>query len=183
MIKTFLCKETEKIFNRSFSGQFPAEVQHLTAMKMRMLNRAYTQSDLKNPPRNRFELVRSGNTVKYSLTIKSSWKLNFTASDGNLFEVELTNITVKNSANEKSGFQPVHPGEILENEFLKPLNLSQNKLAIAIKVPPRRINEIVLRKRKITADTAIKLAKYFDMSPEFWMGLQSDYELDIALQE
>jgi len=76
---------------------------------------------------------------------------------------------------------PVHPGEILEEEFLKPLNLSQNKLAIAINVPPRRINEIVLKKRKITADTAIRLAKYFNMSPEFWLGLQMDYDLDIAI--
>ncbi|GBD92190.1 putative HTH-type transcriptional regulator YbaQ [bacterium BMS3Abin04] len=75
---------------------------------------------------------------------------------------------------------PLHPGEILKEEFLKPLNLSQNKLAVAINVPPRRINEIVLRKRKITADTAIRLAKYFNMSPEFWLGLQMDYDLDIA---
>jgi len=75
---------------------------------------------------------------------------------------------------------PLHPGEILEEEFLKPLNLSQNKLALTIGVPPRRINEIVLQKRKITADTAIRLAKYFNMSPEFWLGLQIDYDLDIA---
>ena len=75
---------------------------------------------------------------------------------------------------------PLHPGEILLEEFLKPMGLSQNKLAIEIKVPPRRINEIVLQKRKITPDTALRLAKYFDMSPEFWLGLQMDYELDLA---
>lgn len=74
----------------------------------------------------------------------------------------------------------VHPGEILNEEFLKPMGLSQNKLALAIKVPPRRINEIVLKKRKITPDTALRLAKYFKMSAEFWLGLQMDYELDIA---
>lgn len=78
-------------------------------------------------------------------------------------------------------FTPIHPGEILVEEFLKPLKLSQNKLAVAINVPPRRINEIVLQKRKITADTAIRLAKYFNMSPEFWLGLQMDYDLDIAM--
>ena len=60
------------------------------------------------------------------------------------------------------------------------MGLSQNRLAIEIKVPPRRINEIVLGKRKITPDTALRLAKYFKMSPEFWLGLQMDYELDIA---
>ena len=65
-------------------------------------------------------------------------------------------------------------------EFLKPMNLSQNRLALAIGVPPRRINEIVLGKRGITADTALRLARYFNMSPQFWMGLQMDYELDEA---
>ncbi len=75
---------------------------------------------------------------------------------------------------------PVHPGEILEEEFLKPMGLSQNRLALALGVPARRINEIVLRKRGITADTALRLARYFKMSPQFWLGLQMDYELDLA---
>ncbi len=76
--------------------------------------------------------------------------------------------------------EPVHPGEILLEEFLKPMNLSQNRLALAIGVPPRRINEIVLRKRGVTAETALRLARYFGMSPQFWMGLQMDYALDVA---
>lgn len=75
---------------------------------------------------------------------------------------------------------PIHPGEILEEEFLKPLDLSQNKVAIALGVPARRINEIVLGKRSITADTALRLARYFRNSPQFWLGLQMDYELDRA---
>lgn len=73
---------------------------------------------------------------------------------------------------------PVHPGEILQEEFLKPMNLSQNRLALDIRVPARRINEIVHGKRRITADTALRLAKYFKMSPQFWLGLQMDYDLD-----
>ena len=76
---------------------------------------------------------------------------------------------------------PVHPGEILFEEFLKPMGLSQNQLAINIGVPPRRINEIVHGKRRVTADTALRLAKYFKMSPEFWLGLQMDYELDLEM--
>jgi antitoxin HigA-1 len=75
---------------------------------------------------------------------------------------------------------PVHPGEILQKEFLEPMGLSQNRLALALGVPARRINEIVLGKRGITADTALRLARYFKMSPQFWLGLQMDYELDIA---
>ena len=76
---------------------------------------------------------------------------------------------------------PIHPGEILQLEFLEPMELSQNQLARDIGVPPRRINEIVLGKRRITADTALRLAKYFNMSAEFWLGLQMDYDLDVEL--
>jgi len=75
---------------------------------------------------------------------------------------------------------PVHPGEVLLEEFLKPMGLSQNRLALQIGVPPRRINEIVLGKRGITADTALRLARYFGTSPQFWLGLQMDYDLDVA---
>ena len=75
---------------------------------------------------------------------------------------------------------PVHPGEILIEEFLKPMSLSQNKLAKALFVPARRINEIVLGKRAITADTALRLGKYFDMEPEFWLNLQTRYGLELA---
>jgi len=74
--------------------------------------------------------------------------------------------------------EPLHPGEVLLAEFLEPMGLSQNRLALDIGVPPRRINEIVLGKRRITADTALRLARYFRMSPQFWMGLQMDYDLD-----
>jgi addiction module HigA family antidote len=76
---------------------------------------------------------------------------------------------------------PVHPGEVLLEEFLKPLELSQTRLALSVGVPPRRINEIVLGKRRITADTALRLARYFDTTPQFWLGLQSGYDLDVAM--
>ena len=75
---------------------------------------------------------------------------------------------------------PVHQGEILLEQFLKPMELSQNRLAIAISVPPRRINEIVKGNRRVTADTAMRLARYFSMTPQYWMGLQADYDLDVA---
>ena len=74
----------------------------------------------------------------------------------------------------------IHPGEVLLEEFLKPKDLSQNAIARAIGAPPRRINEIVLGKRGITADTAIRLAKHFGTSEQFWMGLQADYDLEEA---
>jgi addiction module HigA family antidote len=75
--------------------------------------------------------------------------------------------------------EPVHPGEVLMEEFLRPLELSQNRLALDIRVPARRINEIVLRRRGVTANTALRLAKYFGTTPQFWLGLQADYDIDV----
>jgi addiction module HigA family antidote len=75
---------------------------------------------------------------------------------------------------------PVHPGEVLLEEFLKPLELSQTRLALSMGVPPRRVNEIVLGKRRVTAETTLRLARYFDTTPQFWLGLQADYDLDVA---
>ena len=75
--------------------------------------------------------------------------------------------------------EPVHPGEVLFEEFLKPLGLSQHRLALDIGVDARRINEIVLKKRSVSANTALRLARYFNTSAEFWLGLQAQYDLDI----
>jgi addiction module HigA family antidote len=74
----------------------------------------------------------------------------------------------------------IHPGEILLEEFLKPMDISQNRLARAMDVPPRRINEIVHGKRAVTADTAIRLALALGTSEQFWMGLQADFDLEEA---
>jgi addiction module HigA family antidote len=75
---------------------------------------------------------------------------------------------------------PVYPGETLQRESWKPMGLRRNRLALPIRVPTRPINEIFLGKRGTTADTALRLARYFKMSPQFWLGLQMDYELDVA---
>ncbi|MHB8495086.1 MAG: HigA family addiction module antitoxin [Casimicrobiaceae bacterium] len=74
----------------------------------------------------------------------------------------------------------IHPGEVLREEFLTPMGISQNAVARAIRVPPRRINEIVLGKRAITADTALRLAHYFGTSEQFWMVLQASFDLEEA---
>jgi len=82
----------------------------------------------------------------------------------------------------KKILSPIHPGEVLSEEFLRPMSLSQNRLALNIGVPARRINEIVLGKRSISADTALRLAKFFGNSAEFWLGLQAQYDLDVTAQ-
>ena len=75
--------------------------------------------------------------------------------------------------------EPIHPGEILQEEFLEPMGISQYRLSKDVSVPPRRINEIVHGKRAITANTALRLAKYFGTTPQFWLNLQSHYDLEV----
>lgn len=83
----------------------------------------------------------------------------------------------------KQKHAPVHPGEILEEEFLKPLKISQYRLAKDIRVSARRINEIVLGKRSISADTALRLSRYFGNSATFWMNLQAQFDLEISSEK
>jgi len=82
-----------------------------------------------------------------------------------------------------NGMRAIHPGEILREEFLIPMEISANALAIALQVPAPRINDIVRERRGITADTALRLARYFGSSAEFWLGLQDDYDLKIRQKE
>ena len=83
----------------------------------------------------------------------------------------------------KDRLPPIHPGEILREEFLSPLGMSAHELAMALRVPATRINDIVNEKRGITADTALRLARYFGTSAELWTGLQADYDLRLARHE
>lgn len=77
-------------------------------------------------------------------------------------------------------YPPIHPGEVLMEDFIKGFGITQNKLAVSIGVPPRRINEIVHGKRAITADTALRLGRYFGLEAQFWLNLQSRYDLELA---
>ncbi|KGF20707.1 HigA family addiction module antitoxin [Pseudoglutamicibacter albus] len=77
-------------------------------------------------------------------------------------------------------YEPIHPGEVLMEDFIEGFGITQHKLAVSIGVPPRRINEIVHGKRAITADTALRLGRYFGVEPQFWLNLQSRYELEMA---
>ena len=80
----------------------------------------------------------------------------------------------------KNRLPPIHPGEILREEFLFPLGMSANELALALRVPATRINDIVKERRGITADTALRLSRYFGTTPKFWMNMQASWELEVA---
>ncbi|MGO4295872.1 HigA family addiction module antitoxin [Glutamicibacter sp. MCAF14] len=87
---------------------------------------------------------------------------------------------MSNSSTITEKWAPIHPGEVLMEDFINGFGITQNKLAVSIGVPPRRINEIVHGKRAITADTALRLGRYFGIDPQFWLNLQSHYELELA---
>src|SRR6185312_4021231 len=116
-------------------------------------------------------------------TASASTRNGVSASFG---EMEVRKMLNLSTTTETDVIEPIHPGEILMEDFIDGFGITQNKLAVSIGVPPRRINEIVHGKRGITADTAIRLARYFGTSDEFWMNLQSNYELRLerrALRE
>lgn len=87
---------------------------------------------------------------------------------------------MSNSSTTTEKWAPIHPGEVLMEDFIKGFGITQNKLAVSIKVPPRRINEIVHGERAITADTALRLGRYFGIDAQFWLNLQSHYDLELA---
>jgi len=81
-----------------------------------------------------------------------------------------------------NNMRPIHPGEIIKEEYLAPLNMSANALAVALRVPAPRINDVIRQKRGISIDTALRLARYFNTTPQFWMNLQISYDLKMAKQ-
>jgi antitoxin HigA-1 len=83
----------------------------------------------------------------------------------------------------RNGMRPIHPGEVLREEYLVPLNMSAHALAIALRVPAPRVNDIVRERRGVTPDTALRLARYLGTTPEFWLNLQSSFDLKVAAME
>ncbi|WP_425469608.1 HigA family addiction module antitoxin [Paraburkholderia unamae] len=178
-IQNFHDKETALIWSGAQSRRLPVEIQQVARRKLRMLNAALALAlaDLRVPPANRLEAltgIARTNTVSVSTT-SGGYVSNGTAA---------TPMTSKSSTTTEvrtmKKLRNVHPGEVLQEEFLTPMEMSQNALARAMKVPPRRINEIVHGARSVTADTALRLSIVFGTSPQFWMNLQSDYDLEEA---
>jgi len=179
MIRNFADKEAEKIWGGTASRRLPADIQPAARRKLRMLGNAFVLDDLRIPPAIGSRLSRAaarvstasgstinGGSVSNGLKVTpTTWKSSITT--------ETSELTMKTLPN-------IHPGEVLLEEFLTPMGISQNALARAAGVPPRRINEIVLGKRSVTADTAVRLAAALGTSERFWLGLQADYDLEEA---
>jgi addiction module HigA family antidote len=172
MIQSFADPETELIWSGRRSRKLPADIQNVALRKLRFLNQARVLGDLLSRPAialRRYGLIGRDNTRSGSTT-SGAYVLYGTRED--LHMSKSSTIMARSSL-----LANPHPGEILLEEFLKPMGLSQNALARSIHVAPRRINEIVLGKRDVTADTDLRLARYFGLSEGFFLGLQMDYDL------
>ena len=172
MIQSFADAETRLIWSGRQSRRLPPDIQPVALRKLRLLNQARVLNDLRVPPGNRLEALKADRQGQHSQgsTIAGGSVLSGTREDQLVSKSSITTA--------KAALLPnPHPGEILLEDFLKPLELSQNALARAVHVPPRRINEVVLGKRDVTADTDLRLARYFGLSEGFFLGLQMDYDL------
>ena len=170
MIQGFADSETELIWSGRRSRKLPADIQNVALRKLRLLNQARVLGDLRVPPGNRLEALRADRQGQHSIMINGVFVLYGMREDRHVSKSSTT------TSRSGSLLNP-HPGEILLEEFLKPMGLSQNALARAVHVAPRRVNEIVLGKRDVTADTDLRLARYFGLSEGFFLGLQMDYDL------
>jgi antitoxin HigA-1 len=172
MIQGFIDSEAELIWSGRRSRKLPADIQNVALRKLRLLNQARVLSHLRVPPGNRLEALRGivRDSIRSGSMINGAFVLDGMKED--------RHVSKSSTITSKVGLLPnPHPGEILLEEFLKPMGLSQNALARAVHVAPRRINEIVLGKRDITADTDLRLARYFGLSEGLFLGLQMDFDL------
>jgi addiction module HigA family antidote len=146
-----------------------------------MLDAAEVLADLPVPPGNRLEKLAGDRAGQYSIRINQQWRICFRRTDAGAQGRGDHRLPLgrEGSMAADTVMAPVHPGEILLEEFLKPLAVSQYQLAKEIAVPARRVNEIVHGQRRISADTALRLARFFGTSERFWINLQSRYDLEI----
>jgi addiction module HigA family antidote len=125
-------------------------------------------------------VIKSVRSAGIEALVNDQWSICFRWADGHAHDVEIVDYHGGHGNMARKLLDPIPPGEILSEEFMKPLGVSMNALARDIDVPPKRVSEIVNGKRAITADTALRLGKYFGVSPEVWLGLQVDYDLRLA---
>jgi addiction module HigA family antidote len=178
VIRSFASKETEKLFRGRFSAKLPQDVQRIAQRKLKQVNGAATLDFLRVPPGNRLEQLSGNRNGQWSIRINDQWRICFRWEEGNAHDVEITDegdfVMVKRD------LPPVHPGEILLEDFLKPMGITRYRLAKSIGVPQRRVDEICAGKRSVTADTALRLARFFGADAQSWMNLQAEYDLEIA---
>jgi addiction module HigA family antidote len=157
---------------------FPPDLVAAAKRKLRAMEAAGVLGDLAQIPGNRLEKLKGDRAGQWSIRINDQWRI---ASCGKPMERMMSkSSTITDADPSFRRLPPLHPGEMLREEFLVPLGLSPYALAKAIGIPRTRIERLVREETAVTADTALRLGRYFNMTPQFWMGLQTHYELEVA---
>ena len=173
MIKSFGDKETEKVWVGLQSKKLPVDIQNVARRKLRMINNSQNINDLRIPPANHLEKL-SGNLIGFhSIRINKQWRIIFKWENDNAIAIEIVDYHYN-----MEKLNNIHPGEVLKEEFLLPLEVSAYRLSKETFIPQTRISEILKGNRRITADTALRLSKFFGTSAKFWLGLQDDFDLE-----
>lgn len=189
MIQSFRGKGNEDIFNgrdtKAARAICPQHLWRRAARGLDQLDSAGTLDDLQIPPGNRLEALTGERTGQHSIRINDQFRLCFQWTVAGPEDVEIVDYHWKETAMIRvpTDREPTHPGEMLQEEFLKPMGLTQRVLAEGIHVPYQRVNEIVNRRRGISPSTALRLSRFFGTSPSFWMNLQMRWDLFHAHQE
>lgn len=179
MIRSFADRDTERVWRREAAKRFDTRIHKAANRKLHLLDAAPSLDTLRVPPGNRLEALKG---IAPDNTVSGSMISGGSAFGGPTLarKTSRSSITTEEGIMSEKLYAPIHPGEVLMEDFIQGFAITQNKLAVSIGVPPRRINEIVHGKRAITADTALRLGRYFGMSPQFWLNLQTQYELELA---
>jgi addiction module HigA family antidote len=188
VIRSFGDKRTAALFEDQVVRDFQG-IARRAKRKLEAINAASRISDLAVPPSNHLEKLRGDLEGFYAVRINDQWRVVFRWTDGDATEVRIVDYHWQQHRRHsetrmsEDEFAPVTPGEMLKDEFLAEYRLSQSGLAKAVGISPNRIAEIVNNRRRITADTALRLGLYFGTSAEFWMNLQSRYDLKMARRQ
>jgi addiction module HigA family antidote len=178
MIQSFRCKDAQALFATGKSRRFAA-IAEVATCKLQQLDAA-TLEFPRSAPGNPLEALRGKRKGQYSIRINDQWRLCFTWMAAGPEQVEIVDYHWRGNIMVRNGTRPIHRGETLREDFPKPLGMSAHALAMALRVPAPRINDIVRERRSITPDTAMRLARYFGGEAQSWMNLQVAYDLRTA---
>jgi addiction module HigA family antidote len=168
-------------FNRRFLNVpfYLQSFERQATKRLMVLHAAPSLEALMLNPGNRFHALKGERKGQYAFSINKQWRICFEWHEGNAYSVEITDYHWGIRMGTKDLLDPITPGEILREDFMEPLGISIDRLSRDLAVPPNRISEIVNGKRAITADTALRLQCYFGVEAQFWLNLQSEYDLRI----